>query len=136
MDLPLKAYYIIYEEFEDTKGTIRIRISKKNRQHNGQDLVENWWRTVNTMSKRQGQTMIYLTFVYLQKRFPCVYGRIWVPPDIELWEGHVRIKVQLLRKDFKQSHFTYSSRTDTQKWISRWKLTISFIYNISKLNYI
>jgi hypothetical protein len=26
----------IYEEFEDTKGVIRIRISKKNRQHNGQ----------------------------------------------------------------------------------------------------
>jgi hypothetical protein len=24
------------EEFEDTKGVIRIRISKKNRQHNGQ----------------------------------------------------------------------------------------------------
>jgi hypothetical protein len=30
--------YCIYElkEFEDTKGVIRIRISKKNRQHNGQ----------------------------------------------------------------------------------------------------
>jgi hypothetical protein len=26
----------IKEEFEDTKGAIRIRISKKNRQHNGQ----------------------------------------------------------------------------------------------------
>ena len=26
---------IILEEFEDTKGVIRIRISKKNRQHNG-----------------------------------------------------------------------------------------------------
>ena len=25
-----------YEELEDTKGVIRIRISKKNRQHNGQ----------------------------------------------------------------------------------------------------
>ena len=25
-----------WEEFEDTKGEIRIRISKKNRQHNGQ----------------------------------------------------------------------------------------------------
>jgi len=25
------------EEFEDTKGVIRIRQSKKNRQHNGQD---------------------------------------------------------------------------------------------------
>jgi hypothetical protein len=28
--------YELYEEFEDTKGVIRIRISKKNRQHNGQ----------------------------------------------------------------------------------------------------
>jgi uncharacterized protein (DUF2141 family) len=28
------SYFI--EEFEDTKGVIRIRISKKNRQHNGQ----------------------------------------------------------------------------------------------------
>jgi hypothetical protein len=27
-----------YEEFEDTKGVIRIRISKKNRQHNGQKI--------------------------------------------------------------------------------------------------
>jgi hypothetical protein len=26
----------IQEEFEDTLGAIRIRISKKNRQHNGQ----------------------------------------------------------------------------------------------------
>ena len=28
--------YHIWEEFEDTKGVIRIRKSKKNRQHNGQ----------------------------------------------------------------------------------------------------
>ena len=27
---------LLYEEFEDTKGVIRIRISMKNRQHNGQ----------------------------------------------------------------------------------------------------
>jgi hypothetical protein len=27
---------IIYQQFEDTKATIRIRILKKNRQHNGQ----------------------------------------------------------------------------------------------------
>jgi len=26
----------LFEEFEHTKGAIRIRISKKNRQHNGQ----------------------------------------------------------------------------------------------------
>jgi len=28
-------YWILEEEVEDTKGVIRIRISKKNRQHNG-----------------------------------------------------------------------------------------------------
>jgi len=30
------AKAMLKEEFEDTKGVIRIRISKKNRQHNGQ----------------------------------------------------------------------------------------------------
>jgi hypothetical protein len=34
--LVVSPYYILEEEFEDTKGAIRIRISKKNRQHNGQ----------------------------------------------------------------------------------------------------
>jgi len=29
-------YSLFQEEFEDTKGVIRIRISKKNRQHNGE----------------------------------------------------------------------------------------------------
>jgi hypothetical protein len=28
----------VYEEFEDYKGVIRIRISKKNRQHNDQKI--------------------------------------------------------------------------------------------------
>jgi hypothetical protein len=46
------------EEFEDTKGAIRIRISKKNRQHNGQKIPKGWSesvyrrRTDNTMTKR------------------------------------------------------------------------------------
>jgi hypothetical protein len=35
--LPALVMFIcLKEEFEDTKGAIRIRISKKNRQHNGQ----------------------------------------------------------------------------------------------------
>ena len=37
--LSIKAcllYQTLKEEFEGTKGVIRIRISKKNRQHNGQ----------------------------------------------------------------------------------------------------
>jgi len=41
-----------YEEFEDTKGVLRIRISKKN--------------TDNTMAKRKstkGQTTIYKTYI-------------------------------------------------------------------------
>jgi hypothetical protein len=29
--------YLSYGEFEDTKGVIRIRISKKNRHHNGKE---------------------------------------------------------------------------------------------------
>jgi hypothetical protein len=34
---PTKTHtYLLHEEFEDTKGVIRIRISKKNRQHRGQ----------------------------------------------------------------------------------------------------
>jgi hypothetical protein len=32
----VKNWLMIQEEFEDTKEVIRIRISKKNRQHNGQ----------------------------------------------------------------------------------------------------
>jgi peptidyl-tRNA hydrolase len=28
--------FVVLEEFEDTNGVIRIRKSKKNRQHNGQ----------------------------------------------------------------------------------------------------
>ena len=31
-----------WEEFEDTKGEIRILISKKNRQHNGQKKKYQW----------------------------------------------------------------------------------------------
>jgi hypothetical protein len=36
---------------KNTKGAIRIRISKKNRQHNGQ--------------KKKGQTTIYKTYIYI-----------------------------------------------------------------------
>jgi hypothetical protein len=32
----------LQEEFEYTKGVIRIRISKKNRQHNGQKKSKSW----------------------------------------------------------------------------------------------
>ena len=32
----LKCTYIWYEEFEDIKGVIKYRKSKKDRQHNGQ----------------------------------------------------------------------------------------------------
>jgi hypothetical protein len=34
------GFNIILEEFEDTKGVIRIRKSKKDRQHNGQKTEE------------------------------------------------------------------------------------------------
>jgi hypothetical protein len=37
-----------YEEFEDTKGVIKIRISKKNRQHNGQKKKDKQRSTKHT----------------------------------------------------------------------------------------
>jgi hypothetical protein len=40
------------EEFEDTKGVITIRVSKKNRQHNGQKK-----------KSIKGQTKIYKTYI-------------------------------------------------------------------------
>ena len=40
---------IAKEEFEDTKGAIRIRISRKNRQHNGQK--KKYKRTNNDLQK-------------------------------------------------------------------------------------
>jgi hypothetical protein len=49
----LYVWYVIYcivqitEEFEDTKGVIRIRISKKNRQHN--DQKKKYKRTNNDL---------------------------------------------------------------------------------------
>jgi len=45
-----------YEEFEDTKGDLRIRISK-NRQHNGQ-----------MKKSTKGQTTINKTYVYIKLR--------------------------------------------------------------------
>jgi len=55
-----------HEEFEDTKGIIRICESNMNRQHNGQKKkhkrTNNDLQTYNTMAKRKstkGQTTIY-----------------------------------------------------------------------------
>jgi len=42
---------VIKEEFEDTKVVIRIRISKKNRQHNGQK--KKYIRTNNDLQNIQ-----------------------------------------------------------------------------------
>ena len=52
---PIENHYILVfvlkEEFEDTKGVIRIRISKKNRKHNGQK--KRYKRTNNNLQNIQ-----------------------------------------------------------------------------------
>ena len=45
---------LLLEEFADTKGVIRIRISKKNRQHNGQK--KKYKRTNNDLKKHTYKT--------------------------------------------------------------------------------
>jgi peptidyl-tRNA hydrolase len=50
---------VLREEFEDTKGEIRIRMSKKNRQHNGQKKKYNE-HTVMTLSR-------YMVIIYIRR---------------------------------------------------------------------
>jgi hypothetical protein len=40
----------LQEEFEDTKAVIRIRKSKKNRQHNGQMKKGQCWRNIKYLN--------------------------------------------------------------------------------------
>ena len=47
---------IVKEEFEDTKGVLRICKSKKNKQHNGQN------------KRTKGQTTIYKTYIKTKER--------------------------------------------------------------------
>ena len=47
---------IFIEEFEDIKGVIRIRISKKNRQHNGQKKKYKQWSTKHTYKAKDRVT--------------------------------------------------------------------------------
>jgi mannose-6-phosphate isomerase-like protein (cupin superfamily) len=60
------------EEFEDTKGTIRNRISKKNRQHNGQKKKDK--RTNNDIQNTSQKTKDRTTRIPLKTggelRFP------------------------------------------------------------------
>ena len=56
--------YFMEEEFEDTKGEIRIRTSKKNRQHNGQK--KKYKRTNNDL---QNIHMAPVVFIELQTRW-------------------------------------------------------------------
>ena len=53
------------EEFEDTKGAIRIRISKKNRQHNGQ--TKKYKRTNNDFLHQDFiSSSVYTRFRFIQ----------------------------------------------------------------------
>jgi hypothetical protein len=49
----------IWEEFEDTKGVIRIRKSKKNRQHN--DQMKKYKRTNNDLQNITHKTKVRVT---------------------------------------------------------------------------
>ena len=54
-----KMWLLFKEEFEDTKGVIRIRISKKNRQHNGQKKKDKE-RSIKHTHKRANKIYVLL----------------------------------------------------------------------------
>ena len=58
---------ILQEEFEDAKGVIRIRISKKNRHNN--DQKKKYKRTNNDLQKTRHELQLKL-FVVRPLRFP------------------------------------------------------------------
>ena len=51
------------EEFEDTKGVIRIHISKKNRQHNGQKKMDKQ-RSIKHTHKRANKIYVLIFIVH------------------------------------------------------------------------
>jgi hypothetical protein len=60
------SYFIpVCEELEDTKAVIRIRISKKHRQHNA------------LQKSRKEQTTIYKTYTYTKDRVTCTPLKTW-----------------------------------------------------------
>ena len=54
-----KMWLLLKEEFEDTKGVIRIHISKKNRQHNGQKKMDKQ-RSIKHTHKRANKIHVLL----------------------------------------------------------------------------
>jgi hypothetical protein len=59
------SYLNWQEEFEDTKGVIRIRKSKKDKQHN------------DKKKRTKGQTTIYKTLHRKPKHFAYIAGPTW-----------------------------------------------------------
>jgi hypothetical protein len=62
----LKDFTLCLEEFEDTKGVIRIRISKKNRQNNGQK--KKYKRTNNYLNIQKLYVHLFVTGINLSLR--------------------------------------------------------------------
>jgi hypothetical protein len=56
----IKRAFALQEEFEDTKGVIRIRISKKNRQNNGLTLFREIRISCDTIWGGKNITSLYL----------------------------------------------------------------------------
>jgi len=64
-------YVYIEEEFEDTKGVIRIRTSKKNRKHNGQK--KKYKNTNNDLQSNCSDNVVFFVFHFNAHLYMYVY---------------------------------------------------------------
>jgi len=75
---------VITEEFEDTKGIIRIRKSKKNSQHNGKKKRDKQRSTKHTHNKTKDQWSISQKVVSLRSVVSVNFNQS------KAWKSHLR----------------------------------------------
>jgi len=83
------------EEFEDTKGAVRIRISKKNRQHNSQkEKYERTKRsTKHTYKTKDRVTRFSTKAQYLSPKWQHILGQYTLMVSTESWPVNTHIQL-------------------------------------------
>ena len=117
---------IILVEFEDTKGTIRIRESKKKRQHNRQN--KKYKRINNDLQNINNKTICtWIIGDYSQPRWLYFYC------SFQRWKEHDTSKTTVYNNYFLYQNITFSNFTNhTNKKLLKIKEKLKRIFSSTK----